>query len=707
MTTEQELKKIKKIYGEKFMHLCRELFSTILEKEGKLYEILSSSFSENCKTLYDDIVDNNLEYELKDYIYEKYDEIKQEKDLIDEKTPYELLEEAGYELIECETEEEIQDFKKYYEDGEELCTFRGGRLNTCIVFWAIKKDVENIKRENFKEPKREDEYGTSVMSIQFYKKGICTVSIKNRYNHHVTNPDATYGNDLDRIINGLTESFARLLKERGIILGKSNIEKLNIPGYKVVNGKYYKYNMEINGVYYCPGNIIIENDTLRRLKNPESQILIDYFVLDTKNKSIDVYDHNIYDENIRDSFIDGLQNIEKIEIRSNKGKRTRTITIYNNQPTNILIEIDGNNQIVGYTNNELTEAGDYFLGFNKKLSKFEAPKLARVGDSCLYWNEELEEFNAPELVEAGDNLLRDNKKLSKFEALKLVRVGDKCLCANQELEEFNAPELTEAGDNLLCHNEKLSKFEVPKLARIGDRCLFANQELEEFNAPELVEAGDNLLRDNKKLSKFEALKLVKVGDKCLFANQELKKFNAPELVEAGDNLLSHNKKLSKFQVPKLVRVGNRCLRWNKKLEEFNAPELVEAGYEVLLNNRKLSKFEAPKLARIGDYFLYWNERLIEFEAPKLVKIGKESLYHVKRIKKFNAPELTEVGDGLLYNDKGIHSIRSEEENLQTNITANDIAKLDNDNKISTSEINIGKRIINNLRNLFNKINNER
>ena len=39
-----ELKKIKKLYGEKFMHLCRELFPTILEKEGALTEILNSTF---------------------------------------------------------------------------------------------------------------------------------------------------------------------------------------------------------------------------------------------------------------------------------------------------------------------------------------------------------------------------------------------------------------------------------------------------------------------------------------------------------------------------------------------------------------------------------------------------------------------------------------------------------------------------------------
>lgn len=36
----EELKQIKKIYGEEMMHLCRSLFPTILEHEGVLLHIL-------------------------------------------------------------------------------------------------------------------------------------------------------------------------------------------------------------------------------------------------------------------------------------------------------------------------------------------------------------------------------------------------------------------------------------------------------------------------------------------------------------------------------------------------------------------------------------------------------------------------------------------------------------------------------------------
>ena len=86
MAESKELKKIKKTYGESFMKLCRSLFPTILEQEGRLYEILSSSFSENCKTLYEDIVNEGIEEDFKNYVYSKIDVETLEKKIIEEKT---------------------------------------------------------------------------------------------------------------------------------------------------------------------------------------------------------------------------------------------------------------------------------------------------------------------------------------------------------------------------------------------------------------------------------------------------------------------------------------------------------------------------------------------------------------------------------------------------------------------------------------------
>ena len=148
-----DLKRIKDRYGENMMHLCRELFPTLLEKPGLLFHLLESNFTYS-KFLYKDIVCHHLETEFKDYIYSLVDMKKEE--FVTFKAPKELLNEVGYNLYECHTEKDIYEFKKYYAKNEELCTFNGGRLERCYVFFAVRKNVDKIKREDFSNPKRED-----------------------------------------------------------------------------------------------------------------------------------------------------------------------------------------------------------------------------------------------------------------------------------------------------------------------------------------------------------------------------------------------------------------------------------------------------------------------------------------------------------------------------------------------------------------------
>ena len=505
MGASNELRKIKKVYGENFMKLCRALFPTLLEQEGMLYEILSSSFSDNCKNLYEDIIKADCEEEFKSYIYSKVDVENPEKKMIEEKTPYELLKEAGYNLTECLTEEEIQKFKRYYKPREELCTFRGGRLDRCVVFWAVKENAEDIKREYFDNPKREDEYGTSVMGIQFNKHGRCTVSIKNRYNHTVNNPDATYGNDLDRIAPGLTKSFEKLLQRQyGLELNSSNLESFELPGYVVANdGKYYKYNMEIHGAYYCPGNIVIKNGEVTHIGKPEEGILIDYFYIDKKNKTIKVCG------DIEDSFVDDLQKIENIEVvKSEDENINRIIKVYlQDIEEPVLIGIDENNQIVEYVNKNVTNIGDELLGYNKGITKLELPNLTQVGDEFLCENIRLTKLEMPELKETGNCFLYRNEGLTQLELPKLTRVGD-CF---------------------LSGNEEITKLELPNLTQVGDRFLYCNKGLTKLELPNLTQVGDWFLYWNKGLTKLELLRLTQVGDDFLYLNEMLIKLEVPKL----------------------------------------------------------------------------------------------------------------------------------------------------------------------------------
>ncbi len=423
MAISSELKEIKKIYGESFMHLCRELFPTLLEHEGKLLEILTSTFSDNCIDLCETLEKNDLIGDFKNLIYSKIDVEKLNSEDEIKKTPYEILDEAGYELFECKTEEEIQRFKKYYARGEKLCTFNGGRLNRCEVFFAVRKDVEQIERENFSTPQREDEYGTSVMGIQFNKQGRCTVSIKNRYNHTVNNPDATYGNDLNRIAPGLEKAFEELLFSRGLALN-GVVEKLKIPGYVVApDGKYYKYNLEKDGVYYCPKNIVIYDGRVETIENPEKKILIDSFVLDLENKKISEFDG--VESWGADSFLDAFENIERVEIIKDKNAKTRLIYVYTHGDEKpAIITIDKANQIVGYENENINSISNGFMSFGTTLTKFSASNLEQIGNYFLRDNDSLTEFSAPKLQFVGNCFLWVNTSLTKFSAPNLEQVGD-------------------------------------------------------------------------------------------------------------------------------------------------------------------------------------------------------------------------------------------------------------------------------------------
>ena len=271
---------IKKKYGENMAHLCRKLFPTILEENGKLFSLLKEHFDYN-RNLYKDIVDNNLESDFYCYITSFLIENNDEITEINE-TPYELMNKAGYNLYKCETYKDTLEYKKYYIPGERLCTFNDeNRVNNYDVYFAVKKDVDNIKRENFKNPNRQDEYGTSVISIQFSKE-YNQVSIKNRYNHTVANPDATFSNNLDNIIFGLQESFNKYYNYN---VEKSNLE---IRNYVSVNDKYYHYNIEKNNIYYCSNNVIIDNGKV--IKYDSSRYLVfETFILDTKEKKIFSY----------------------------------------------------------------------------------------------------------------------------------------------------------------------------------------------------------------------------------------------------------------------------------------------------------------------------------------------------------------------------------------------------------------------------------
>ena len=173
---------------------------------------------------------------------------------IRETTQEEIIEDfnkAGYDTVIFDDEEKIAECKKYYASGEVICTYNNlsGRMSQYHMLVAIKKDIDKIQRS--KTPKREDEYGTSILNIQIAKNG-SHMSIKNRYNHTVSECDSTLNNNLDLLVPGLQAK----------VLGYYNIASLNknktyYRNIAKINGVYLKYVTEVENVYF--GNFVLDS----------------------------------------------------------------------------------------------------------------------------------------------------------------------------------------------------------------------------------------------------------------------------------------------------------------------------------------------------------------------------------------------------------------------------------------------------------------
>ena len=501
-----DLKIIKKYYGEDMMHYARDNFSIILENEGKLSNLFLNNFAES-KTLYEDLNKNNELVKLKNFIYRLYYEKidKDNNEIINIKTPTELMNDAGYDLYECETEDDIQSFKKYYSKGEELCTFKGGRLYSNRVFFAVKKNVYNIKRENFKNPEREDEYGISVISIQFTKDATNTLSIKNRYNHRVNNPDATFSNNLDNIILGLTKSF-----EIHYGIKQKYINEESFDGFVRANDeKYYKYNYDIDTIYYCPNNIIIDNYEVKTYPK-EKYIVLDYFILDLVKKEIESY-------SVIDSFPNTIKNINKIEIKKSGTNKIINISV-DDSDDKIEIIIDRNNRIISYKNNVVKVIENNFLIENITLKLIVLKNVRYIYHNFLKKNEILE------------NIIIPNVQI----------IGDEFLCYNNTLKEIYLPNVLEIGSYFLNYNNTLEKIYMAEVEHIEECFLFTNNSIKLFDAPNLSFLGVNsfwlLLKYNDEVKCIDN-ELIELVRKKIDRNNKIR-----DLYELKDNLKDKPKK---------------------------------------------------------------------------------------------------------------------------------------------------------------------
>ena len=392
-----DLRWIKKHYGEIASLLCKELFPKILDIPGCLPAILEKHFVNNLH-LGGDIKLQNKKQEFKNFVFSFFN--VDQKFEQSTKSPEELLDEAGYILYpECLTNNDMNQYMRYYANGEEICSFWKNRVDDCRVWFAIKKNVDEIKRENFTAPERQDEYGTSVISIQFTRDKLSTLSIKNRYNHTVPNPDNTFNSNLDEIIPGLTDAFYCKFGVKDTFYYEKGSFKMD--NYIMCDDKYFRYITNHNHVFFCPNNYVIDN--YRIVKLPDSQMLIDHLVFDFQNKKVFPYLQGSVD-----AFADSVKNIANMSFSNN------VITLSFEDKQDVVVEISKDKEIISISDPNLTTCGDNYMLLSRKIKSIDLPNLQSCGKNFLYCAKHLEHYDFSSLNRVGRGFLMasDNDELT-------------------------------------------------------------------------------------------------------------------------------------------------------------------------------------------------------------------------------------------------------------------------------------------------------
>lgn len=551
------------------MVYCRSSFSSILEVPGLLSKLLIDNFYPSFD-LYNDLVSNNKLIEFEDYIY-NISGIKFDVSSVDTVlSPKEIFDELGYDFYECKSEDDINKFKKYYAKGEELCTFLSNRLSRCYVFWVVKRNALELNRDDYVCPRREDEYGTSVMSIQFDRSKYNRLSIKNRYNDTINNPDATYGNNLDNIYSGLTRSFYNTYG----LLSRNSLEcNFDMNDY-VYCGKFYKYNYCYNGIYYCTDNIIIDNSKVIEYPK-EKYVVFDYYILDLVNKKLCCYDNSI-----DDSLMSVVGNIVSIKIYNDKVKMCKYINIINDREEEFRFVLSRDNKLIGIENNSCEVLPDRFLIMNRYLKELCLYNLSSIGNDVLYSNTDLEYIKCDGVLSIGDDFLRSNIKLSFIVLPCCKGIGSYFLSSNRILSNVFIPNVEVIGKNFMFSNIFLSSIECNSLRYLDSNFLYNNDSIKSIKFDSLVRVGNYFMFNNKKITDISFDSLEVIGDNFLMNNLNISMVNLPRVKYVGKYFMSMNENVKYIKVPNVEYIGNYFLYKNRNVLDVVCNDKVRCDDRV-------------------------------------------------------------------------------------------------------------------------------
>ena len=488
VNTDAVYKKIKKQNGEGVAKVIREAVLLDVPNIVHILEFAGDN-SEEAKALIP-------------YIRERY-KAKTKSEIFVDKNPLELLSDAGYDAFVVENEAQKDSIKKYFRSGEELCTFSDpDRHKKFYMIHAIKRGADKIKPAA--NPMRQDEYGTSVISIQIAKEG-GFISIKNRYNHTVNDPDATFSNYPDFIIPGLTNSLKQFFN-----VDFDVTESLLPNGFCVINDQIFKFNYRIwgrlpgtteSGYYGYGDGFYFYGDNVIKL-NRDYEIMLENYVLNLRDgtlKDVIIHESDGPSE-FEQKRYKNRQNTMKVLEKFFKGKNIK-VTINPENKHEKIISADGvwvakviDGKMVELNLPGVKVVGDDFLDDARHLQKLYMPDLEKAGNMFLWNVYSITQVHLPNLKEVGYSFISSGA-LSQIELPSLKRCGGGFLEDNNFLTELCLPELQYAsGREFLPKNCVLRRLDLPKLKKIPEWFLLKNTVLEYCNLPSVQKSDSKKLR---------------------------------------------------------------------------------------------------------------------------------------------------------------------------------------------------------------------
>ncbi len=411
------------------------------------------------------------------------------------KDAIELLSLAGYNAFYADTLEKQNAIQKYFAPGEELCTFRdSNRYKNFYIIHAVKKNVDEIKRADFVGLEdREDEYGTSVISIQI-AKGSHFIKICNRYNHTVVFPDNTFHSNPDNIIVGLTRALEKMF------CVNLKVQQMDVPDHFIYqDGRLYRINFEKDNIYFGDG-FYFENGVLKELQK-DYQILIETSLLDLKKKTVQsltengsVFSNCLSCEIQGKSFSIQKEGDEKHLLLNGKHfltiqkGRVKSLTSYMLRGLNSF-ELRG------------TERINRIVHSLPALRNLSLKGVRHVDRFFLSDCDQLETLDMPNLSVAGSRFLNNLRNLKRVTLPSLRQVGSYSFINLSNLEELSLPFLEKAGGDCFCKNQKLKKLKLHLLHVLGEDSITQNDELNTlWLGCENISKG--VCCDNEKLEKI-------------------------------------------------------------------------------------------------------------------------------------------------------------------------------------------------------------